>query len=162
MEPRSSYAGRTGTPFGMERERRAMPTSTRGPSSMPRRRQARRRGVRWLSRSPRAIRPPARAHGAPRRPRPARRRRGVHPLRHCVIVVNAGAGRIGASMPISMTADDVIRTARAAPEATVVAVHLEALSHCPMRREELRSDLRSAELDGRVLVPNDGETLDLA
>ena len=77
-----------------------------------------------------------------------------------MIVVNAGAGRIGASMPISMTADDVIRTARAAPEATVVAVHLEALSHCPMRREELRSDLRSAELDGRVLVPDDGETLE--
>jgi hypothetical protein len=77
-----------------------------------------------------------------------------------VIVVNAGAGRIGDSLPISMTADDVIRTARAAPQATVVAVHLEALSHCPMRREELRSDLRSAELDGRVLVPDDGETLE--
>jgi len=78
-----------------------------------------------------------------------------------VIVVNAGAARIGASMPISMTADDVIRTAGAAPWATVVAVHLEALSHSPMRREQLRSELRSAELEGRVLVPDDGQTLDL-
>jgi L-ascorbate metabolism protein UlaG (beta-lactamase superfamily) len=58
-----------------------------------------------------------------------------------VIVVNAGAARIGPSLPISMDANDVIRTARAAPGATVVAVHLEALSHCPMRRDELRAEL---------------------
>lgn len=85
----------------------------------------------------------------------------MHDHRPDVIVVNAGAARIGRSMPISMTADDVIRTAQAAPRATVVAVHLEALSHCPMRRAELRSALRSADLEGRVLVPDDGETLEL-
>jgi L-ascorbate metabolism protein UlaG (beta-lactamase superfamily) len=78
-----------------------------------------------------------------------------------VIVVNAGAARIGRSMAISMTAEDVVRTAQAAPRAAVVAVHLEALSHCPMRRAELRSYLRSVDLERRVLVPDDGQTLDL-
>jgi L-ascorbate metabolism protein UlaG (beta-lactamase superfamily) len=78
-----------------------------------------------------------------------------------VIVVNAGAARIGGSMPISMTAEDVIRTAHAATQAVVIAVHLEALSHCPMRREELRYELRSVDLERRVFVPDDGETLDL-
>jgi L-ascorbate metabolism protein UlaG (beta-lactamase superfamily) len=78
-----------------------------------------------------------------------------------VIVVNAGAARIGGSMPISMTAEDVIRTAQTAPGAAVIAVHLEALSHCPAPREELRSELRSVDLKRRVFVPDDGETLDL-
>jgi L-ascorbate metabolism protein UlaG (beta-lactamase superfamily) len=78
-----------------------------------------------------------------------------------VIVVNAGAARIGGSMPISMTAEDVIRTAQSAPGAAVIAVHLEALSHCPAPREELRSELRSLDLKRRVFVPDDGETLDL-
>jgi L-ascorbate metabolism protein UlaG (beta-lactamase superfamily) len=78
-----------------------------------------------------------------------------------VIVVNAGAARIRGSMPISMTAKDVIRTAQAAPRAAVIAVHLEALSHCPMRRKELRSKLRAVDLERRVFVPDDGETLDL-
>jgi L-ascorbate metabolism protein UlaG (beta-lactamase superfamily) len=86
----------------------------------------------------------------------------VRDQRPDVIVVNAGAARIGGSMPISMTADDVIRTAQAAPEATVVAVHLEALSHCLMGREELRSKLRRAAIEPRVLMPADGETVELA
>jgi L-ascorbate metabolism protein UlaG (beta-lactamase superfamily) len=77
-----------------------------------------------------------------------------------VIVVNAGAARIGGSLPISMDAADVIRTARAAPRGTLVAVHLEALSHCPMRRAELIAELRAADLEARVSVPEDGGVLD--
>jgi hypothetical protein len=37
----------------------------------------------------------------------------------------------------------------------VVAVHLEALNHCFLRRDDLRVALPS------VLVPEDGETLEL-
>jgi L-ascorbate metabolism protein UlaG (beta-lactamase superfamily) len=85
----------------------------------------------------------------------------VRDHRPSVIVVNAGAARIGGSLPISMTAEDVIHTARAAPDATVVAVHLEALSHCPMSRAELKADVAAAGLQARVLVPEDGQTLEL-
>jgi L-ascorbate metabolism protein UlaG (beta-lactamase superfamily) len=77
-----------------------------------------------------------------------------------VIVVNAGAAHIGRSLPISMTAADVVQTARASPEATVVAVHLEALSHCPMSRAELRAEVSASGLEARVLVPEDGQTLE--
>lgn len=76
-----------------------------------------------------------------------------------VIVVNAGAGRIGTSLPISMTVEDVIATAHAAPVATVVSIHLEALSHCPMTRVELTDALRGVDLGSRVLVPRDGDRL---
>jgi hypothetical protein len=72
-------------------------------------------------------------------------------------VVNAGAARFLDGGPISMTAEDVIATARHAPYATLVAVHLEVVNHCPMTRYELRRHLVAAGLDHRVHVPEDGE-----
>ena len=79
--------------------------------------------------------------------------------RPAVIVVNGGAARFLDGAPISMTAEDVIGAARHAPFATLVAVHLEALNHCPMSRDELRRHLVAAGLDERVRVPDDGEAL---
>jgi L-ascorbate metabolism protein UlaG (beta-lactamase superfamily) len=79
--------------------------------------------------------------------------------RPTVIVLNAGAARFLEGPPISMTADDVIAAARHAPDATLVAVHLEALNHCPMSRDELRRHLVAAGLDERVRIPRDGEAL---
>jgi L-ascorbate metabolism protein UlaG (beta-lactamase superfamily) len=79
--------------------------------------------------------------------------------RPAVIVVNGGAARFLDGGPISMTADDVIATARHAPFATLVAVHLESLNHCPMTRDELRRHLVAAGLADRVRIPDDGETL---
>ena len=52
-----------------------------------------------------------------------------------------------------MDAGDV-RRVREATDATVVVVHLEALNHCIEPRSLYR------EIEG-VVVPDDGETLDL-
>jgi L-ascorbate metabolism protein UlaG (beta-lactamase superfamily) len=76
-----------------------------------------------------------------------------------VVVVNAGAARFLEGDPIIMDADDVIETARAAPRAAVVAVHLEALNHCPLTREELRAAVDDAGVGARVAIPADGETV---
>jgi L-ascorbate metabolism protein UlaG (beta-lactamase superfamily) len=76
-----------------------------------------------------------------------------------VVVVNAGAARLLEGGPIVMDADDVVETARAAPRATVVAVHMEALNHCPLRRAELRAAVDEAGVGARVVIPADGEML---
>jgi L-ascorbate metabolism protein UlaG (beta-lactamase superfamily) len=76
-----------------------------------------------------------------------------------VVVVNAGAARFLAGDPIIMDAAGVIETARAAARATVVAVHLEALNHCPLTRDELRAAVDAAGVGARVRIPADGETL---
>jgi L-ascorbate metabolism protein UlaG (beta-lactamase superfamily) len=76
-----------------------------------------------------------------------------------VIVVNAGAARFLHGDPITMDADDVIATARAAPAATIVAVHLEALNHCGLSRADLRAAVDAAGVGDRVRIPADGETL---
>lgn len=73
-----------------------------------------------------------------------------------VIVVNAGAARLPDGERITMDAGDVRRVLEAAPDARVVAVHLEALSHCTLTRSGLRDAL--ADYEGRLIVPAEGET----
>jgi L-ascorbate metabolism protein UlaG (beta-lactamase superfamily) len=75
------------------------------------------------------------------------------------IVVNAGGARFLQGGTITMEAGDVIAVAEAAPEARLMAVHLEAINHCLETREELRGSLAAAGLSDRVAVPDDGETL---
>jgi L-ascorbate metabolism protein UlaG (beta-lactamase superfamily) len=76
-----------------------------------------------------------------------------------VIVVNSGAAQFLSGDPITMTAEDVIRVCRAAPAATVVAVHLGALNHCLLTRADLGQALDEAGLLSQVRIPADGETL---
>ena len=78
-----------------------------------------------------------------------------------VVVVNAGGARFLEGDPITMTADDVVAVARRAPDATVVAVHLEAVNHCLETRADLHQRLRAEGLDGRVVVPEDGAAIPL-
>jgi L-ascorbate metabolism protein UlaG (beta-lactamase superfamily) len=80
-------------------------------------------------------------------------------LRPQVIVVNAGAAQFLTGGPITMTAADVVRVCRAAPGATVVAVHLEALNHCALSRLDLGAALDEADVLSQVWIPANGETL---
>jgi L-ascorbate metabolism protein UlaG (beta-lactamase superfamily) len=73
-----------------------------------------------------------------------------------VVVVNAGGARFTEGDPITMTADEVVAVARLAPEATIVAVHLEAINHCLETRSDLHQRIRREDLDTRVVVPEDG------
>lgn len=77
-----------------------------------------------------------------------------------VIVVNAGAAQFLTGGPITMTAEDVAEVCAAAPEARIVAVHMEAINHCLLTREELQGFLQERGLADRVLIPADGEELD--
>jgi L-ascorbate metabolism protein UlaG (beta-lactamase superfamily) len=81
--------------------------------------------------------------------------------RPAVVVVNAGAARFLAGDPIVMTADDIVAVARHAPEARLVAVHLEAINHCPQTRSDLHQRLHDENLTDRVTVPEDGAEVPL-
>jgi L-ascorbate metabolism protein UlaG (beta-lactamase superfamily) len=70
-----------------------------------------------------------------------------------VAVVNAGGAEFTEGGLIVMGVDDVREVAARVP--TVVAVHLEALNHCFLKRAVLRGAVPG------VLVPEDGETLTL-
>ncbi|HWK28848.1 MAG TPA: MBL fold metallo-hydrolase [Solirubrobacter sp.] len=74
------------------------------------------------------------------------------------IVVNASAARFNTGGPIVMDNDDVIALAGEAPDARIVAVHFETVSHSTETRADLRERLRQAGVTN-VSVPEDGSAL---
>jgi L-ascorbate metabolism protein UlaG (beta-lactamase superfamily) len=89
-------------------------------------------------------------------------RRAIESFEPQVIVVNAGAAQFLTGGAITMTAEDVASVCAAAPDATVVAVHMEAINHCLLTRAELRQFLEARGLSAQVLIPADGERLSFA
>ncbi|MBB6671673.1 MBL fold metallo-hydrolase [Cohnella nanjingensis] len=72
-------------------------------------------------------------------------------------VVNAGGARFLEGDPITMTPEDVIAVSRTDPAMQVVAVHMEAINHCLVTRDDLRAALIAADLSERVRLPKDGD-----
>ncbi|MEW5734652.1 MAG: MBL fold metallo-hydrolase [Thermodesulfobacteriota bacterium] len=87
-------------------------------------------------------------------------RRVLEEERPEVCVINAGGAVLDIGRPILMPIDEVMEFVGLAP-GKVVAVHLEALNHCVTTRDMLRSRLQSSGLAGKVLIPEDGETISL-
>jgi len=76
-----------------------------------------------------------------------------------VVIVNTGAAQFLQGDPITMTADDVVAVCQAAPGARVVAVHMEAINHCLLTRDDLAFQLEAARV--RAAIPGEGEWVDL-
>lgn len=78
-----------------------------------------------------------------------------------VVILNAGDARLaGFTGGIIMGKDDVLRAAQAAPGATIVTTHMDAINHMTLSREALRYFVGQHGIQDRVRVPEDGETLD--
>ncbi|ELZ31345.1 beta-lactamase [Halogeometricum pallidum JCM 14848] len=69
-----------------------------------------------------------------------------------VVVLNGGEAQFTEGRPITMGVEDVAAV-REATDAAVAVVHMEAINHCLLSREELRSNTEN------VHVPEDGELL---
>jgi L-ascorbate metabolism protein UlaG (beta-lactamase superfamily) len=78
-----------------------------------------------------------------------------------VVVVNTGAAQFLEGDPITMTADDVIAICQAAPDAQMIAVHMEAINHCLLTRADLIFQLEAARVIAQATIPQDGDWADL-
>lgn len=78
-----------------------------------------------------------------------------------VIVLNAGGARFLEGDPITMMPEDVIQVSQAAPKAQVVAVHMEAINHCLIKRADLAFQLDAVRVAEQVGIPGDGEWVPL-
>ena len=76
-----------------------------------------------------------------------------------IAVVAAGGASLDVGRPILMPMSELLEFVRLAPR-KVMAMHLEALNHCPITRTELQTALAQAHLSDKVLIPSDGEVLD--
>jgi L-ascorbate metabolism protein UlaG (beta-lactamase superfamily) len=73
-----------------------------------------------------------------------------------VVVLNASGARFVHGDRIVMDADDVVAVARRAPDARIVAVHLDAVNHGVQTRADVHQCLHDEGLTERVTVPEDG------
>ena len=77
-----------------------------------------------------------------------------------VILLNAGYARVlGYEGAIIMGTDDVLRAAQIMPKSVVVAVHLNAINHMALSREELSKFVLEKDIQARVEIPEDGASL---
>ncbi|MFC3040809.1 MBL fold metallo-hydrolase [Virgibacillus xinjiangensis] len=73
-----------------------------------------------------------------------------------IIVVNAGDNQFLEGGSLVMGKEDVHQVAKAAPEATIIASHMEAVNHWILSRQELSSYLQEKEISSQVFIPEDG------
>ncbi|MEE9252680.1 MAG: MBL fold metallo-hydrolase [Thermodesulfobacteriota bacterium] len=78
-----------------------------------------------------------------------------------VIVTHSCGAQFPGADPIIMDAAQTIAVCREAPEATVVAIHMEAVDHATVTRAGLREAAEEAGITPeQLLIPQDGETLE--
>jgi L-ascorbate metabolism protein UlaG (beta-lactamase superfamily) len=75
-----------------------------------------------------------------------------------VVVLNSCDAQVIGNESIIMGKQDIYEVYKAAPEATVIASHMEAVNHATLTRKELCEFLSEKAMAQRVLVPEDGET----
>ncbi|MCZ8540692.1 MBL fold metallo-hydrolase [Psychrobacillus psychrodurans] len=75
-----------------------------------------------------------------------------------IVVVNAGDNQFLQGGSLVMGKDDVCEVVKAVPEAKIIAVHMEAVNHWTLSREELRYFINEKGISSNVLVPCDGES----
>ena len=74
-----------------------------------------------------------------------------------VVVLNAGDGQFLGVGSIIMGAQDVYKVSQAAPQATLIASHMEAVNLLTLTRQDLRTFSAEHGLADRLLIPEDGE-----
>ncbi|MDZ5710752.1 MBL fold metallo-hydrolase [Jeotgalibacillus haloalkalitolerans] len=75
-----------------------------------------------------------------------------------VIVANAGDNQFLEGGSLVMGKEDIYETAKAAPNAKIVAVHMEAVNHWALSRDELKTFAVEKGFADRLHVPEDGES----
>lgn len=73
------------------------------------------------------------------------------------IVLNAGNAVMMGFDPIIMGTQDVLSVHRAAPDAVLIASHMEAINHCILSRQFLRDFSVQNGFEKSLLIPMDGE-----
>lgn len=77
-----------------------------------------------------------------------------------VIVLNTGNALVnGFKESIIMGKEDTYTATLKAPNAKVVAVHMDAINHMSVTRDELKKYVSEKGIESKVLIPLDGETL---
>lgn len=75
-----------------------------------------------------------------------------------IIVVNGGDNQFLQGGSLVMGKEDIYEVYKAAPNAKIISVHMEAVNHWTLSRDELKTFISEKGISSNVLVPEDGES----
>ncbi|MBG9589087.1 MBL fold metallo-hydrolase [Cytobacillus firmus] len=75
-----------------------------------------------------------------------------------VIVVNGGDNQFLEGGSLVMGKEDIYEVSKTAPDAKIISVHMEAVNHWTLSKEELKSYSKDKGFSDKLLVPEDGES----
>ncbi|MFT3910029.1 MAG: MBL fold metallo-hydrolase [Ferruginibacter sp.] len=85
----------------------------------------------------------------------------IHTHKPGTIVLNAGAAKFLSGDPITMTPQDIIKVHETIPAAKLIAVHMDTVNHCFAKRVDLKKILEENKLESKIIIPADGEVMNL-
>jgi L-ascorbate metabolism protein UlaG (beta-lactamase superfamily) len=78
-----------------------------------------------------------------------------------VTILNAGGTKFLTGDPITMVPDDIIEVQKQLPQTKIIAVHMDTVNHCFITRVDLLKALTKKSLSSEILIPEDGETINV-
>ncbi|MCK9402823.1 MAG: MBL fold metallo-hydrolase [Chitinophagaceae bacterium] len=75
------------------------------------------------------------------------------------IILNAGGAKFLTGDPITMTPADIQKVYEQLPKTKIIAVHMDTVNHCFIKRTDLAKALSEMNLESKVLIPKDGELI---
>lgn len=78
-----------------------------------------------------------------------------------VVILNTGSALMSGfeQHPIIMGKQDTLQATKAAPNAAIVAVHMDSVNHMSLSRKELSEFVKGQKIEKNVLIPADGESM---
>ncbi|MHC1681752.1 MAG: MBL fold metallo-hydrolase [Clostridiaceae bacterium] len=73
----------------------------------------------------------------------------------------SGEAKFNLGGHITMSAKDILEVHNLCPYTKIIAAHLESWNHCSLSRAELKNFITKNGIENNVLVPDDGEILNL-
>ncbi|MEN7547628.1 MBL fold metallo-hydrolase [Rapidithrix thailandica] len=83
-----------------------------------------------------------------------------------VIVANSGECTFSEENPVlapgvtmTLTTQEIKEMARFFPGSKIIAVHMDAINHCGLSKQEMRQFIEKESLNGQIVVPDEGDTI---
>jgi len=76
-----------------------------------------------------------------------------------VTILNAGGAQFLTGDPITMTPDDIIQVHEKCPTTKIIAVHMDTINHCFIKRVDLVKALSEKKPALKILIPDDGTVI---
>ena len=76
-----------------------------------------------------------------------------------VIIVNAAKAQMLKSGPIIMGTEDIEKVHKCAPDAKIIASHMDTVGHATLNRKQLGEFVRKNNLSESILIPEDGDII---